>query len=796
MENVSLTVALASTVKEAPATCMTCPPGTALHDGKCINQCPPQHYMDNHSRCRDCHPSCRSCVGPLASDCLLCLKPEEVLLPQSIHLHHGICRGGCSSHTFLDDKQTCRGRSFAEGIEEHAHSQTKSQPHQLCPPQIMALSAQNKSVIPPAGSVPGRLQTTVRPVPPRPACMKDAVSPAAYKASLSKTISAKQDADKLADLLERRLISSRYRDGRGQQKSYKEIESLFRIYQLASLESGHCRTNCKEGNFLNVVTGECLRCHPSCESCSGAGPLSCTSCHANSVLVPSGLCAPKCPLGYFDNGDRICQACDSQCLTCDMAGVCTSCRDPAKVLLFGECQYDSCAHQYYLNTTTRACRECDWSCNACKGPLRTDCLQCMEGYVLQDGVCTQGCSPGFYQDGDRCLGCDEHCLKCHGPGQCEQCQPPFSTLLGHCVLECGRNYFLDTLSQLCKPCSSDCVLCDGVGHCRVCRDQTYLMEGYCTPDCGHGFYADQKTKTCHGHWLKIIPRFMFSNDWFYSDRFSLIKAVFCDTVFRRSMPHKYQVNGSLLVPLGGFAPLPPTLLHVKDPDSPSERLIFQLIRGPSNGRLVLLRAPEGEEEGGRELTRDDTFTWAELRTGRVRFRHQKDKARTGEFTLRAADPQLFSQPETVQVQAVSMQPPKVVTLSTLPVDGRGAVATITKSVLQVDDPDNPADVLVMVLEPPRHGRLTRLHGDWTLSRFKLEELSREQIQYVHDGSEGTEDKAVLQVNDGHSYRNILFQIHISQKAHHPGISSACQWQIVLGTISFLKVGLLSSKAGD
>lgn len=49
-------------------------------------------------------------------------------------------------------------------------------------------------------------------------------------------------------------------------------------------------------------------------------------------------------------------ACDSQCLTCDMAGVCTSCRDPAKVLLFGECQYDSCAHQYYLNTTTQACR--------------------------------------------------------------------------------------------------------------------------------------------------------------------------------------------------------------------------------------------------------------------------------------------------------------------------------------------------------------------------------------------------------------------------------------------------------
>ncbi|TMS03411.1 Extracellular matrix protein FRAS1 [Larimichthys crocea] len=427
-----------------------------------------------------------------------------------------------------------------------------------------------------------------------------------------------------------------------------------------------------------------------------------------------------------------------------MAGVCTSCRDPSKVLLFGECQYDSCAHQYYLNTTTRACRECDWSCNACKGPLRTDCLLCMEGYVLQEGVCTQGCSPGSYRDGDKCLGCDDHCMECNGPGQCQQCQTPYATLQGQCVLECGRNYFLDASSQVCKPCSSDCVLCDGVGRCKACRDQTYLMEGYCTPDCGHGYYADQKTRICHVN----------------------------------THPPALQINGSLLIPLGGFAPLPQTLLQVKDPDSPSERLIFQLVQGPSNGQLYLFKREEGEErEGhemsGRELARDDTFTWEDLRTGRVRFRHQKDQTRTGEFSLRVADPQLFSQPETIQVQAVSMQPPRIVTLAPLPVEGRGALATITKLVLQVDDPDNPADVLVMILEPPRHGRLTRLHSDRALSRFKLEELSREQIQYIHDGSEGTEDGVVLQINDGHSYKNVLLQVHINQKAadspHMPSV---------------------------
>lgn len=47
--------------------------------------------------------------------------------------------------------------------------------------------------------------------------------------------------------------------------------------------------------------------------------------------------------------------------------------------------------------------ECDWSCNACRGPLRSDCLQCMEGYVLQDGICVPGCSLGYYQEAERCL---------------------------------------------------------------------------------------------------------------------------------------------------------------------------------------------------------------------------------------------------------------------------------------------------------------------------------------------------------------------------------------------------------
>ncbi|KAF7205299.1 extracellular matrix organizing protein FRAS1 isoform X2 [Nothobranchius furzeri] len=755
--------------------CMSCPVGAALHHGKCITQCPPQHYLDGHSRCRachsscascwgpsvsqcsscpgglllhqgqcvescgeglyaqdsschNCHPSCRSCVGPLASDCLRCLKPEDVLLPQSALLQHGVCTAGCAARSFLDHALMCR----------------ECDPScQLC----TGPSAENcTSCSPPSSLHEGQC------VPTCPQGFFTHNHQCQVCHPTCQTCSGSSEADCTS------------------------------CPPRASLQNGYCRTSCQEGHYLSAIPGECLRCssdcqrctadlqtgigsvclrckaprtwllgdhcvsqcpsgryswhgacikcHPSCESCRGAGPLSCTSCPTNNFLLDSGLCSPKCPIGYFDNGLRSCQACDSQCLTCHAAAVCTTCRDPARVLLFGECQYDSCAHQYYLNTTTRTCRECDWSCNACKGPQRTDCLQCMEGYLLQDGVCTQRCSPGSYQDGDRCISCDDHCLTCQGPGRCLECRPPYATLRGQCVLQCGRSYFLDVSSNDCKSCSSDCVLCDEVGRCKACRNPTYLMEGYCTPDCGRGFYSDRRTRTC---------------------------------LVNTHAPVLH-IHGSLLVPLGGSAPLQPPLLQVRDPDGASERLVFQLVHVPNNGRLFLLTPDAGDGEGWQELGSGDSFTWAELKLSRVHFTHLNDKSRAGEFSLRVADPQLFSQPAKVPVQAVSMQPPRVVTLAPLTLDSPRLLATITKSVLHIDDLDNPADVFIMVLEPPRHGRLTRLHGDRGLSRFKLEELSQEQIQYVHDVSEGTEDSLVLQVNDGHSYQNVLLQIHITHKA--------------------------------
>lgn len=93
----------------------------------------------------------------------------------------------------------------------------------------------------------------------------------------------------------------------------------------------------------------------------------------------------------------------------------------------------------------------------------------------------------------------------------------------------------------------------------------------------------------------------------------------------------------------------------------------------------------------------------------------------------------------------------------------GETAVISRSILHISDLDNPQDVFITVLDPPQHGHLTHVHGDVQVTNFKLEDLDLEQLQYVHDGSEGVQDRLLLQVNDGHSYQNILFHISIAQK---------------------------------
>lgn len=96
---------------------------------------------------------------------------------------------------------------------------------------------------------------------------------------------------------------------------------------------------------------------------------------------------------------------------------------------------------------------------------------------------------------------------------------------------------------------------------------------------------------------------------------------------------------------------------------------------------------------------------------------------------------------------------------------RGEIGTVTEQLLSVRDSDNPQDVVLMVLEPPRHGQLIKPPGNSAsaVHMFHLDDLASGLLSYAHDGSDTRDDAVILQVSDGYHFQNILFHIKIVPK---------------------------------
>uniref|UniRef100_A0A8C0T909 Extracellular matrix organizing protein FRAS1 n=1 Tax=Canis lupus familiaris TaxID=9615 RepID=A0A8C0T909_CANLF len=745
--------------------CLTCAEKTVLHDGKCIAECPGGYYAEATGRCKVCHNSCASCSGPTGSHCTACIQPQALRqghclssCGEGFYPDHGVCKAchsSCLTCVGPEPSHCAQCRKPDEGLQvEHLSGANITSGE--CLPQCRAqfylentglCEACHQSCFRCAGKSPHNCT----------ACWPSQV------------------------LLDGQCLSQcpdRYFNQEGSctechptcRQCHGPSESdCISCHPHVTLAGGSCRSSCKEEQFLNLVgycadchrlcrrctahlhdpgstclrcqnarylllgdhcvpdcpsgyyaeRGACQKCHPSCRTCQSTGPFSCTSCDANFVLSHLGTCTTACFPGHYLDDSHTCQPCDADCRSCDSQASCTSCRDPNKVLLFGECQYESCAPQYFLDFSTKICKECDWSCNACSGPLRTDCLQCMDGYVLQDGACVEQCSPSFYRDLGLCKSCGNHCLRCQGPHECARCEGPFLLLEGQCVQECGKGYFADHVNRQCTACPRACLQCSRQDQCHLCDHGFFLKSGLCISNCIPGFSA-HSNETCTGK------------------------------IYTPSL----HVNGSLTLAIGSMKPLDFPLLNVQDQDGRMEDLQFHVVSTPTNGQLVLSR-------NGREVQLDKAghFSWKDVNEKKVRFVHSKEKPRKGYFSLKISDQQFYSKPQLINVEAFSTQAPYVLRNEALHIS-RGERGTITTQLLDIRDDDNPQDVVVEVLDPPLHGQLLQiLQSPATpIYQFRLDELSRGLLHYAHDGSDSISDVAVLQANDGHSFQNILFHV--------------------------------------
>ncbi|XP_054995058.1 extracellular matrix organizing protein FRAS1 [Sorex araneus] len=751
--------------------CLTCVGKTVLHDRKCISECPGGYYADATGRCKACHSSCASCSGPLVSHCTSCSHPralrQGLCLPscgEGFHPEHGVCKA-------------CHPSCLACVGPEPSHCTQCKKPEDAL--QATLLPGMD---IPSGECLPHcRAQFYLESTGRCEACHQSCVECAGrspHNCTACQPSRALLDGRCLArcpdGFFTREGACTECHPTCRQCQGPSESDCIS-CHPHATLTAGSCQTSCKEKQFVNITgycaachplcqrcvaqpqgpgsvcltcqhpehlllgdhcvpscpsghyaeRGACKKCHSSCRTCHGRGPFSCSSCDPGRVLSHLGTCSTTCFPGHYLDGNHACQPCNAQCGSCDSQASCTSCRDPNKVLLFGECQYEVCAPQYYLDFSTKTCRECHWTCSACTGPLSTDCRQCLDGYLLQEGACVEQCSPAFYRHSGLCKGCDSHCLQCQGPRECTRCEEPFLLLESQCVQECGKGYFADHVTHRCTACPPGCLQCQHRDRCYVCAQGFFLKLGLCLASCVPGFSAHTPNETCSAQ------------------------------IHTPSL----HVNGSLTLAIGSMKPLDFLLLNVQDQDGSVEDLLFHVVSTPTNGQLLLSR-------NGKEVQLDKArhFSWKDVHEKKVRFVHSKEKPRKGYFSLKISDQQFFSEPKLINIQAFSTQAPYVLRNEALRIS-RGEKGTITNQLLDIRDDDNPQDVVVEVLDPPRHGQLlhTLQSPPAALRQFRLDELSRGLLHYAHGGSHGTADVAVLQANDGHSFQNILFHVKIVPK---------------------------------
>ncbi|XP_043916303.1 extracellular matrix organizing protein FRAS1-like [Protopterus annectens] len=859
----------------AALQCITCSDGLLLQHGQCLSACGMGFYPDR-GVCTACHKSCRTCVGPESENCILCLNPEEVL--QLTHEedghYYGVCQSQCKSGFYVDHSQVCQECSST------------------CSSCIGNTPLDCTACLSPRSLYKGQ-------------CLHKC--PGGFFNKDNSCISCHPSCKECSGSSESDCTS---------------------CHPHVLLLDGSCRTSCKEGQYLNLVgfcvdcssecqrcvadlrsndhiclwckkphffllgnscipecpagyynaNGVCEKCHASCQNCNGGSPFACTSCKSSLVLAQNGMCVSRCSPGfYLDSSHKVCQPCNSRCLTCESATVCTSCRDPSRVLLFGECLYEVCAQQYYLDYATRSCKECDWSCNACSGPLGTDCLQCMDGYVLQEGTCTEQCSAGFYKKEDKCFRCDLPCVECMDDGHCTLCQVPYFLQGTACTRDCSTGYFADHSTQQCVVCPERCLGCSSTTYCKICDNNTFQKDGLCIPDCDLGFYANTETRKCDGKnfgtssplnpgelaarnngmsnvqqtedvltfnergsnssssnmnipelplfspntgpnlaygqkseggykTIKLSHLRLFQSKlgkkeklgfgFIPSHRASLTNSILQEKCYTRKMNLHYLLkdvnvqqglrkssvynpplhythkvlekafnsyapvillNGSLIVEVGGRKILDFSLMTVLDEDSRNPGFQFYVVSPPDNGQLV--KVIKGVEL---QLAKDSTFTEEDLREHRVQFVHNREKSRNGYFTLRVSDQQFLSQPERIDIQAVSLKAPVVLTNSILLVS-KSEYGAVTNSLLNIHDDDNPEDVEIVVLGSPKHGRLVILPAETKAKQFHLDVIRSGQLYYVHDGSNSKQDRILLQIGDGNNFQNIIFQISILQQ---------------------------------
>ncbi len=197
----------------------------------------------------------------------------------------------------------------------------------------------------------------------------------------------------------------------------------------------------------------------------------------------------------------------------------------------------------------------------------------------------------------------------------------------------------------------------------------------------------------------------------------------------------------LTVNEGGFVPVVAADLAATDVDNVAAELTYTVTADPANGRLELTG------NAGVAVT---SFSQADIDGGLLRYVHDGSETQADAFTVTVSDGLAGAGPVTVNVAVSPANDAPVLGGDLgLAVDEGGQIA-VAAADLAASDVDNvAADLVYTVTVGPANGRL-ELTGNpgVAVTSFSQADIDGGLLQYVHDGSETTQDAFTVTVSDG------------------------------------------------
>uniref|UniRef100_A0A8D3C3B0 Proprotein convertase subtilisin/kexin type 5b n=1 Tax=Scophthalmus maximus TaxID=52904 RepID=A0A8D3C3B0_SCOMX len=284
-----------------------------LHEAQCVDDCPDGYFAsEKQQECVRCHADCASCDGPGLDDCDVCRNAKAVR-------YNGECLAECLNSTYYDETAnecrdcdrsclTCSGhepssclscdidrRRDASGhcvwvnqCSLHSYKDQDGecrQCHKLChrcsgPGKDNCLNCKEPHFL---------LNST---------CVQQC--PVGYYA---------EDEDER--VCERCHFTCQSCVGRHSVQCRTCKPGYFK-------QGSSCVETCSESHFGNTTTRVCERCDPSCSQCWGRGSRNCLSCRQDYVYLRQwGRCLKSCPqTHYHDTRSNNCLRCHPTCKTC------------------------------------------------------------------------------------------------------------------------------------------------------------------------------------------------------------------------------------------------------------------------------------------------------------------------------------------------------------------------------------------------------------------------------------------------------------------------------------------------